>query len=300
MSNSIKISVCVITYNHEKYIRDCLDSIFTQEIDFPFEVIVADDYSTDDTRNIISEYSLKYPDQLKVILHPSNVGVYENYRSAHDLAQGQYVAHCDGDDFWYKGKLKFQIQKLDEDDSLVQCWTCAKIVNEVGQPINIFPSKLARRLYPRILSPQDIALSYSLVGQHSTQVYRRIYKPKISESQFLDYWVAFNLSLKGNSLYIPEIFGAYRITTTPSLTRHQKAKKVAVDLLSEHLGEISRSYPIYKPYVKANLATRILLSWLKKHDLAIAIKEYGKMRDVPLRLGLFIKSIYYFLLQKIR
>ena len=61
------LSVCLITYNHSKYVRQALDGIFMQKVDFPIEVIIADDCSTDSTRNIILEYKEKYPEIIKLI-----------------------------------------------------------------------------------------------------------------------------------------------------------------------------------------------------------------------------------------
>lgn len=103
-----KVSICVVTYNHEKYIHRCLQSIVDQETDFDFEVIVADDCSTDGTREIVQQFAEKYPHLCKALLHEKNVGPTRNYLSVHAMAAGELIAHCDGDDYWLPTKLQVQ------------------------------------------------------------------------------------------------------------------------------------------------------------------------------------------------
>lgn len=295
-----KVSVCVITYNHKKYIRHCLDSILDQETNATYEIIVADDASDDGTTEIIKEYAFKYPDIIKPIFHEDNVGVYQNYKDAHMSAAGIYVAHCDGDDYWYKNKLETQVRILDADQSIVQCWSGADIVDDNGTIKRVFPSKWARKLYPKNLTSSDIALSYALVGQHSTQVYRRKFQPNYSKEEFLDYWVAFKLSLNGKSHYLTnESLGAYRCTSSPSLTRHSGSRKVAVDLLSEHLYSISVKYPQFSLQVKANIITRLIFSKLKKHQTDNILFYMKQMSNEKISVSYVMKSIFYFLLQKV-
>lgn len=294
-----KVSVCVIAYNHGLYIEKCLESIVAQEVDFCFEVIVADDCSTDATRIIINDYIKRYPGVVRAIFHEANVGVCENYKSAHDAARGEYVAHCDGDDYWYPGKLKQQVKVLDDDPSAVQCWACADVVDDNGNKVKLFPSRLARLIYPRLISSNDIALSYALVGQHSTQLYRRSARPVVHLKNYLDYWVAFNLSLKGKSIYLKSVLGAYRFTSSPSITRNTNSKKKAVDYLAQHLVDIYKGDPRYGVYVKANLYCRLFFSKLKGHDVSELKLALNELRRERLSVFLFLKSLAYFTVQKI-
>lgn len=128
-----KVSVCVVTYNQEKYIRQCLQSIVDQETNFEFEVIVSDDCSTDGTRIIIEEFERKYKNKIRPIYSINNVGPYKNLINTCEKASGDFIAHCDGDDFWLPGKLKAQITELDNDHSLSAIFTNALIENH---PIN--------------------------------------------------------------------------------------------------------------------------------------------------------------------
>jgi glycosyltransferase involved in cell wall biosynthesis len=294
-----KVSVCVVTYNQEKYINQCLQSIVDQETNFNFEVLVSDDCSTDGTRAIIQKFAEKYPGIIKPIFHKKNIGAFKNFLSTHDSAKCEYVCHVDGDDYWFPGKLQHQNDILDECENVVQCWTCAYVVDDNNKIVRTFPSKAARLLYPRNLQSEDLALSYALVGQHSTQMYRRTARDRsLIIGDVLDFYVAFIISLSGTSYYSKSIYSAYRVGANDSATRNLSKKRLTVDLLAEHLQQIADSYPIYRRFVVANLSVRSLFSYFAGHDLQ-TISEIRKSTKTPLRIWYAIKSAYYFLLQKI-
>lgn len=94
------ISVVVATYNHESYVIECLDSILHQNCNVPFEVIIGDDASTDNTQSICIQYQQKYPEQVSCILQEHNKGLLNNYADLLELCRGKYIAQCAGDDYW--------------------------------------------------------------------------------------------------------------------------------------------------------------------------------------------------------
>lgn len=106
------VSVCTITYNHEIYITEAIDSFLMQETDFPFEIVIGEDCSTDGTRKIIEEYVKNYPSIIKLIISKNNVGMQENGKRTMEACQGEYIALCEGDDYWTDPK-KLQVQ-IDE------------------------------------------------------------------------------------------------------------------------------------------------------------------------------------------
>ncbi len=296
-----KVSVCIVTYNQEKYIGACLQSIVDQVTDFDFEVIVADDCSIDATKKVINEFSSKYPGVIKTVLHEKNVGPARNYRSAHDIAIGEYIAHCDGDDMWLPGKLSHQVSLLDKNPHASQCWGFAHLINDDGNRIGVFPSMLAKWVYPRKVTAQHIALSYALVGQHSTQIYRRKFKFDFDVSRpALDYWIAFNMALRGHAIYSKKFVGCYRVTNTESITRTSSKSKMAVDFLGRHLVDISIKHPEYSREAKANIINRYFFSKLKSHDLSDIEQSLMEMKAVNTRILLVFKSMFYFLIQKIK
>lgn len=300
MQNNPKVSVCVVTYNHEKYIKECLESIVTQKCDFDFEVIVGEDCSTDSTRAIVQEYVDKYPNIVKPLFHEKNVGPTQNFIQVNKKAIGTYIAHMDGDDFWYEGKLSYQVEIMENNPDIVQCWHCTNIVDKNSKNTGIFPSKLARKFYPTIIKSKDIALSYALVGHHSTQMFKRTAYDfdKLSE-EALDYMGAFLISLNGKTYYSKEILSAYRYVPNNSVTSNSSSKRVTVDLLSEHLVEISEKFPEYQSEVKANMITRKIMSKFRNHDLNVLNYNLNKLKDVKMNPYLVVKSLYYFILQKL-
>ena len=294
-----KVSVCVMTYNQKKYIAECLQSIIDQEAAFEFEVIVADDCSTDGTQEIIKYFVEKYPHRIIPVLHSKNVGVGVNYRSAHDRAMGEYVAHCDGDDMWLPGKLAYQADLLDKNPHASQCWGCAYLIDDDGKKIGIFPSHTARLLYPHVITAKDIALSYALVGQHSTQMYRRKFKFDFDvEKPVLDFWIAFNMAIHGSAIYSKKIVSGYRMTRLPSMTRSQSTRRATVDFLAMHLGDIIQMHPEFATAAKSNMIARKLLSKFKGHNLEEISKKISENNSIKLNWINFSKSILYFLMQK--
>lgn len=124
------VSIVVITYNHENYIRQCLDSILMQEINCSIEIIIGDDCSTDKTPEIIKEYSEKYPNLIKSYLRMTNLGATKNQYDCFTKSSGKYIAILDGDDFWTdKSKLTTQINFL-ENNNYIACTQRYKVVDE--------------------------------------------------------------------------------------------------------------------------------------------------------------------------
>ena len=103
------LSIVCITYNHEKYIEEALDSMLMQETNFPFEIIIGEDCSPDNTKNILIEYQKKYPKIIKPIIREKNIGALKNEEECILVSKGKYIAYLEGDDFWVD-KLKLQKQ----------------------------------------------------------------------------------------------------------------------------------------------------------------------------------------------
>lgn len=103
------VSVCMITYNHEFYIREAIEAVLMQKTNFPIELIVGEDCSTDNTRKIVREYEKKYPAIIVGQYPETNRGMMENFTTVLQSARGKYIALCEGDDYW-TDPLKLQKQ----------------------------------------------------------------------------------------------------------------------------------------------------------------------------------------------
>jgi glycosyltransferase involved in cell wall biosynthesis len=137
-----KVSVCVITYNHEKHIHQCLQSILDQEVDFDFEVIVGDDFSIDSTSAIVEYFTNRYPLIIRSYKQPYNTGGTKNLIDICAMANGEYIAHCDGDDFWLPGKLNDQILFLEKNPNVSGVFTNALVDREMVNPVRDFLVKI--------------------------------------------------------------------------------------------------------------------------------------------------------------
>lgn len=94
------VSVIMTSYNRRHYIGQAIDCILAQECDFPIEIIIGDDCSTDKSRELLQGYKEKYPDVFVLNFHAKNVGFGPNWASTCKLARGKYIAFCDDDDYW--------------------------------------------------------------------------------------------------------------------------------------------------------------------------------------------------------
>lgn len=114
------VSVVMITFNHGPYIAQAIQGVLCQETDFPVELIVGEDCSTDQTREIVLDFQRRYPEQIRILFTEKNVGAHKNFRRTALAARGKYMAFCEGDDWWHrKDKLQLQVDTLRADESLV-------------------------------------------------------------------------------------------------------------------------------------------------------------------------------------
>lgn len=132
--NKPLVSICCLAYNHEKFIRQCLDGFLIQKCNFNFEVLIHDDASTDKTASIIKEYEKKYPKIIKPIYqtenqYSKNIGVSKTYQ--YPRAQGKYIALCEGDDYWTDPlKLQKQVDFLEANPDYVFSNSDVDVFNE--------------------------------------------------------------------------------------------------------------------------------------------------------------------------
>ena len=144
---SVLVSIKCITYNQEKYISDALDGFLSQKTDFPFEVVVHDDASTDKTAEIIKEYASKYPRIIKPLYETENQYSKGNGilgRIVDAKLSGKYIAFCEGDDYWIdENKLQKQIDYLESNPDYGLCFTDCNFVDAYGNVTkrDLFKSK---------------------------------------------------------------------------------------------------------------------------------------------------------------
>jgi glycosyltransferase involved in cell wall biosynthesis len=117
------LSVRIATYQHADFIRQCIDSVLSQETDFPFEIVIGEDFSTDGTREIVFGYADRYPEKIRVITADMNVGIKANGQRLRKACRGKYIALLEGDDHWCDpGKLQKQVDFLEANPDYALCY----------------------------------------------------------------------------------------------------------------------------------------------------------------------------------
>lgn len=212
MSSSIpSVSVFCPTYNHEKYIRQCLENLVRQRTVFPIEIFVQDDASVDNTPEIVKEYAAKY-DFIIPVLHTENY--YSRGKNINEYflknARGKYLAICEGDDYWTEPfKLQLQYDFLEQSPHLVGCFHDYSILDSNG-------NMLSERniLLKRELSQRDLIKKGALIPTASIMVRSSAMKDFLDFIQKInggDRWLLALSARYGNYGYIDKVMSAYRI-----------------------------------------------------------------------------------------
>lgn len=208
MSSDIKVSVCVVTYNHEKYIAECLQSLVDQVTDFPFEIIVGEDCSTDRTREIVLEFQKKYQDIVKPLFHTENVGASQNYLMTHAKACGKYIAHMDGDDYALPGKLQAQVDFLDAHPTCNMVFHRMDFIDDKNY---IYSQSATKKILDYKFYRKDI-IEFVAIAANSSKMYRsKLREINLPEFELVDYTANVVQIDSGYAAYCcPNSLGVYR------------------------------------------------------------------------------------------
>ncbi len=142
------VSVCMITYNHEKYITQSLESVLGQKTNFQFEIVIGEDCSTDSTREIVLEYKEIYPNNIKLILQEKNIGMMQNFIDTLKACTGKYIAMLEGDDYWTASyKLQKQVDFLEVNPEYGLVYSDISLINENNNNIETITFEKIRARY---------------------------------------------------------------------------------------------------------------------------------------------------------
>ncbi len=215
----MKLSVMMITYNHEQYLRQALDSVLMQKVDFDYEIVVGEDASTDRTREILLEYASAHPGIIRPILHDQNIGVIRNFFTTLKACEGQYVALLEGDDYWTSDlKLQKQIDFLEANPGFAICFH-----NVTG---HFEDSRQGDFKYVPADQPEEMELADLLADNvipTCSAVFRRAMADPLPdwlfELKMADYPLHVLTAQHGKIGYINQVMGLYRIHTGGVWTR---------------------------------------------------------------------------------
>jgi len=153
MDTNPAISVACICYNFEKYIEECIQSLLNQSLK-PFEIIICDDCSKDNSWEIISGYAEKYPDLIRAYRHVENIGQVKNGTFAQKKIRGEFMVSMDGDDRWHPRKLELEMQALRDNPEAKIAYSNVQVIDEDGYPLKVWKNGASGDLFYRIFYRQ--------------------------------------------------------------------------------------------------------------------------------------------------
>lgn len=170
--NSPLVSVSMICYNAEAFIAESIESILNQKVDFPIELVIGDDCSIDNTRQICETYAQKHPEKIRLLPPENNLGIGGNTARTMGSCRGKYIAVCDGDDIWIDPhKLKRQIDFLEQNPNYGVVYTDVETISETGEVLHDPEQESIRKMYT------EGAVFVNLLGanfiNNSTSAFRR-------------------------------------------------------------------------------------------------------------------------------
>ena len=218
---------------HAPYIKKCIEGVLMQDQTyFQLEYVIADDGSTDGTKEIVSEYARKYPDIIKLLTSDKNLGVMANAGKAFRAITGKYVAQCEGDDYWTDPyKLQKQVSFLEEHLDYSACYHNSMIEYEDGRPSHVRGVKPwdSCTLEELILNFNDITYpGYVTAGHTSSMVFRngliKAVPPDLAQMMSGDILMQILLAQHGKAKFINEVMSTHRIHTGGISSSHSGFK----------------------------------------------------------------------------
>lgn len=223
-----KISVIVTSYNHERYIQQCLDSILMQKGNFDSEIIVGDDCSSDGTMSIFEAYRSKFPQLIRILPNKANLGITKNLKRCFDACSGDYIAICEGDDYWIdQYKLQKQMDRLEKNADLSMCFSAIILYYEKENKF------VAHNEYNKVEKEKinsDDLIEYNYVGNFSCCMYRRKTIINLPKGLFDIYTVDWMLNITCGEVgaigYLSEYMSVYRLHDSGSWTGRAEVEKL--------------------------------------------------------------------------
>lgn len=320
--DDVLVSICCITYNQEKYIKDALESFLHQKTKFKYEIIVRDDASIDNTANIIKEYEKKYPDIVKPIYEKEN-GYKKGIEPASvtfQKAKGKYVALCEGDDYWIDNqKLQKQVDYMEKHDNCTLCFHNAEMLYMKNKKKEIYINKKAA--YKRYLRPDGI---YTADNIHlirfggsiptASFMFRSKYLKNIPDFYFKcpcgDMPLKLIMTSYGYAYYMDEVMSVYRRETGISITDTWKKEQNTNEKIEKHVNMMIETIDRFDEFTnykyteglkisKKYYELQSLLAQGKNREiLKSEYKEYYKIQNkdrfcIKLLIKIYIPQLYY-------
>jgi glycosyltransferase involved in cell wall biosynthesis len=221
------VSILMLTYNHENYIAQAIESVLAQKTTFPFQLVIGDDCSTDRTSEICRQYLSRFPDKIVHLSGYENLGLGRNFMRSFKACSGKYVAICEGDDFWiHQDKLQIQINFLESNNDFSICFH--RIMNYYPEDGSKSLSNPSQKLVSDIfdLSVKNFIVNVSCVFRN------KLFDPPewFANISTYDYAAHMINAQFGKIRFIPKTMAVYRQHKLAIWSRANQVKKSQISL----------------------------------------------------------------------
>lgn len=294
------LSIACLTFNHEKYISEALDSFLNQKTGYHFDIVVGDGGSTDKNRDILKEYQQKYgEDKIKLLFPDRDPGIGGMLNQILLACEGTYIAICEGDDYWVDDqKVQRQITFLKDHSDYALIHSDIEFVSMFGKhikPNEAYSEIVARRrdgnVFETLLDDGNFLYTPTVCFESSAIPLARL---KQKENWYLfDYWYWLLISLNGKIKFEQEVTAAYRRhehgATQQSGFFNDKYRRVHFDAILEGAKHSQTSKAGKKAivkkmifYLRSGLKLRdikiILMALLIRPALVLSLFDYSKTK----------------------
>lgn len=263
----------MLTYNHGGYLKNAIESVLAQKTNFSYKLIICNDNSHDNSHEIIKHYAEQYPDVIEYYKHDKNIGFVENQRFSFSKAEGDYIAYCEGDDYWTdEYKLQFQFDFLEENKDFVMCTARNLLLHQnSGEITSDFKDQL-------FLNREFIDYNQeTFFIERPTQTFTYLIRKNSLDLKWIDVYpnyrdlyYFYHVLEFGKGRAFNKVFGVYRL--------HDGGVFSALNIEEK----IKTSIEIFKNIKSVNNDNRANLQILRDYDNLI--NKYYYIKDFPLPL----------------
>ena len=275
---AVLVSINCTTYNHEMYIADAIESFLMQQTNFDYEILIGEDCSTDNTKEIVEALAKKHPDKIRIITSSGNVGARKNSMRLLENSEGKYIAECEGDDYWTDPyKLQKQMDYMVSHPNCSMSFHASEIIKAPNHATGMIvkPYNQSRKS-----TVEDIIIGGGGFFATGSMVYLK----KVMENppQFYvdapvgDYPMQMILASQGYAYYIDENMAAYRSGVKGSWTdRMTNSVNVRENVIKVNEG-IIQVLEGFNVYTKNKYIKEIEQVKLKLEFEVLVLKRKGK------------------------
>jgi len=285
---SMKVSVLIVTYNHEQYIAQALDSALMQETSFDYEIVVGEDNSTDSTRDIVAGFQERFPDKVRLLPSAERLGMQRNYMRTWKACVGEYIAMLDGDDYWTSAhKLQKQVDFLDSHPECAMCFHQGEIRHPEGESI-VVPNRRLKSVF----ATKDMFFRNDI--PNCSVMYRHGLLDELPDGyqdlSTLDWPMHMLIAQHGKMGYIDELMAVWRYHRKGEYSGRTRIERLLGSLglyryVAEHIS------PEYRKMMRAGIARRyfLLMQEYDKHGDFENAKRFEResLKLYPLNVELF-------------